>query len=146
MSKKRQSLLWNISGRDIHTGYLFGTMHVRDASAFTFFESVKPYIELCDAYAGEMSLDEAVEKGASNDMFLPNEQSMYDLISSRHFNRLNRSLWRSFQFDLRRYTRLQPMFVMNLIAESLLSNDHPVALHAIPSLSSYHAPKILAEN
>lgn len=52
------NLLWRVSGNGLtQPSYLFGTMHVRDARAFNFSDSVMLALESCDAFAMEAHPD-----------------------------------------------------------------------------------------
>ncbi|WMX13360.1 TraB/GumN family protein [Aureispira sp. CCB-E] len=52
------NLLWRIEGKHLkHPSYLFGTMHVNDARAFNFSDSVMLALERCEAFALEVHPD-----------------------------------------------------------------------------------------
>jgi len=56
--KKTYNLLWRISGKGItKPSYLFGTMHVKDARAFRFSDSVMLALQNCSAFALEVHPD-----------------------------------------------------------------------------------------
>ena len=69
MSKQRKTLLWQIQKPDFSISYLFGTMHVKDAIAYSYFESVQPYIQSASIYAAEMDLDQASSEGTFSGYF-----------------------------------------------------------------------------
>lgn len=128
MSKKRRSLLWEIKGDGIYPGYLFGTMHVKDSIAYTYFEAVKPHIMACDAYVAEMDLDEAEELGQPTDFLLPDGQTLLDFMRPKTFMRLQKSLHKHFGIHLPSFIHFYPLFITNVISEALLSSDHRLAL------------------
>jgi uncharacterized protein YbaP (TraB family) len=128
MSKRRKTLLWQIQKAGFSKSYLFGTMHVKDAIAYSYFKPVQPYIIETDIYAAEMDLDQASNEGQSHDVFLPNGQTLLDYISLKKFEKLRQIILKRFGLDLKNYLRFYPLLTTNLIAETLLSNDYHLAL------------------
>jgi uncharacterized protein YbaP (TraB family) len=56
--RENYQLLWKISGPGVKSpSYLFGTMHVRDARAFDFSDSVLAKVDACKAFAMEVHPD-----------------------------------------------------------------------------------------
>ncbi len=129
MRKVKRSLLWRLTiNENLPPSYLFGTMHVKDRHAYRFFEQVKPFIRQCHFYAGEMNLDEAASLSGFSDSLLPEGQTLLDYISEKRFLKLVAIFQKSFGFDLRHFIRFHPIFIVNLISEAVLSDDHSEAL------------------
>ncbi len=57
-NQENYKLLWKIEGKQLsQPSYLFGTMHVNDARAFSFSDAVMPAIKSCDLFALEVQPD-----------------------------------------------------------------------------------------
>lgn len=128
MSRTRKTLLWEVQYQDAPRSFLFGTMHVRDAVAFSYFEAVKAFILEVDIYAAEMDLNQASQEGQTQDVLIPGGRTLIDYMSIKKFSKLRKILLKSFEIDLNQFIHVHPIFTTNLIAESILSNDHDVAL------------------
>ena len=126
MRKSRKSLLWEID-TDAGSSYLFGTMHVRDQSAYRFVEPVKPFISRCRVYAAEMDLRQAEESSTPEDILLPNT-SIKGLLPPKKYAKLQKILLKAFGFNLNAFHHVQPIVIANLISEQVLSADHHLPL------------------
>lgn len=56
---QENALLWEINKKGYHTSYLFGTIHISDKKVFQFSDKVLINLKNCDAFAGEIILNEA---------------------------------------------------------------------------------------
>lgn len=129
MKSKNKTLLWQINQPDqSQYSYVFGTMHVRDNAAFQHLDFVLKKIQACEAFAIEYHLDEGQIHIPSDFVYLPDGQSLTDFIPAKKYNKLRKSILKSFQIDLDLFKRLQPLFINNLIGERLLSKDQEHAL------------------
>lgn len=62
IDKSQYQLLWEISGNGLSKkSYLFGSMHIRDARAFEFSDSLLAKIDECEAFATEVRIDSIIE-------------------------------------------------------------------------------------
>jgi len=128
MTRTRKTLLWEIQNHDSSRSFLFGTMHVRDAAAFSYFEAVKPFIHEAEIYAAEMDLNQATLEGQLEDALIPGGRTLIDFMSVKKYSKLRKILLKSFEIDLNQFLHVHPLFTTNMIAESILSKDHQEAL------------------
>lgn len=129
MKKKKQSLLWKITHPETKkASYVFGTMHVRDERAFRYKEKVEQKIMDCDVYASEVNLDEMNHAMLMAAMQLPEGQSLSTLLSRKVYQRLNKLFLKWLGMGLTPFDFHQPLFVTNILTESLLSADMPESL------------------
>lgn len=129
MKSKNKTLLWQINQPDqSQYSYVFGTMHVRDNAAFQNLDFVSTKIKECEAFATEYHLDEGQTHLPDDFVYLPNSKSLTDYIPPKKYEKLQKSILKSFQIDLDLFKRLQPLFINNLIGERLLSKDKEQAL------------------
>ena len=124
MNKKKNSLLWKISGKDLPgDSYVFGTMHVSDERAFTFESFVHEKIKECDAFALEFNLETANTNVTAEMMSLPDGLTLESMIRPKKFKKINKRFVRFTGYDLRQFNRSLPMQITNMMAEVVLSKD-----------------------
>jgi len=126
MKEKKKKLLWKMEGAT--PSHLFGTMHVRDQSAFHHSEALQQAIYACSRYAAEFNLAELPQQLDPAIFNLPRGQLLEDWVGQRRFNKLRALLLRALGMDLSWCNRRKPLVVLNLIDEYLLSRDQPIAL------------------
>lgn len=98
-STTESTMLWRISGKGIKTSYLYGTMHVRDARAFDFADSVLVAFGKCESFATEVHPDSLskmmfanFEKSISKRMYLDTDEFFQNAIGSDRYNKLDSRL------------------------------------------------------
>lgn len=124
-------LLWEIKYSNGIVSYLFGTMHVKDKAAFNLVEDLMPYIDNCEAYFGEINLDEASVQITAEDYLMPNMMSLEDLIPAHKLERMEQHLSSIAGFQLKPFYRFFPMITSNQIAESFMSADNELSLDSL---------------
>lgn len=124
MKKKKNSLLWKISGKNFPGySYVFGTMHVSDERAFTYEEMVHEKIKECAAFALEFNLDTADVNATADMMSLPGGDTLESMIRPKKFEKINKRFARLTGYELRYFNRSLPMQITNMMAEIVLSKD-----------------------
>ena len=121
---RNQALLWAVYRDDLIRGYLFGTMHVRDKSAFLFADMISDHIRKCKIYAAEMNLEEVDPKVFIEASRLAPGQTIDSLLGKSKYTKLEHMIRKSFAIDLNLYLHQHPFLISTYIAESILSNDH----------------------
>lgn len=124
------SLLWKVSSIEGKPSYVFGTMHAKDEAAYSHIDLAKQAMYKCADFYTEINLAAASEKMSSRVYMLPETMTLRQLISERHFQRMEQILYRSFGFPLALMNNYLPLIVVNKIAENILSEDRHLALDA----------------
>lgn len=127
----QNAVIWSVSKDSYQPSYLMGTMHVRDVRAFQKYDKAIQIIERCTFFYAEMDLTQAEELQQPKDFFIPDGLNLEDLLGSRKYQKIKRSLDRSFHFNLDLHKHLLPFLISNLIAETILQNDHQQGLDHI---------------
>ena len=79
---KKNTLLYQIEGRNIcGPSYFFGTMHVRDHSAFRGMRRFKECIESADSFAAEFDFQKVDFQAFEKASTLPDASSLADYIN-----------------------------------------------------------------
>jgi len=130
MTKKRSSLLWSISQKDM-VSYIFGTMHVKDYRVHHFTEQIFPYIHKCNAFAAEFHLDEFANANFQSFNLIKDDQRISTLIPEKKFHKIRNSIHKSFGFDLLNFDRVLPLFVLNYISESAMVSSENLSLDSL---------------
>lgn len=124
MKQKKKTLLWRIDHPTLPTSsFVFGTMHVRDRAAFAFLQTVRSYLQTCDALATELPLDEHPAPQLMQSMLLPSGQTLDNYLTPARYQKIRRILWKAFGVDVDQYRRFVPMMLINVLSESLLRKD-----------------------
>lgn len=104
----QNSLLWEITGKPGHkTGYLFGTIHLKDSRVFNFYDSLIPKISACEQFAIEIDPELLVRGTFEMEM---REDSVIDLregAETKEEKDLEDKLEDALGFSLRRMDKKQ---------------------------------------
>ncbi len=125
---RNDALLWSVVNNDEPAAYLFGTMHVRDRSAFHLVDRVLPYLETCAVYAAEMDFRQVNPLEMLEVAQLPEERDLRSYFQTRQYEKLSSMLMRSFGFDLALHKQQHPFLIIASISELLLRQDHLLSL------------------
>jgi uncharacterized protein YbaP (TraB family) len=124
----RNALLWQLFYPDGKESLLFGTMHVRDKSAYRFVDTIKEKILLCNCYYGEIDLNEAGLSIKPEDYMMPSGVSLRELLPKRKYERMQKYLEKIIGIQLENFDMLLPLITINKIAESILTEDEALSL------------------
>ncbi len=128
MKKKKQSLLWQISSSTTSkVSYVFGTMHVRDRSAFHLMPLIEEKIQTCNAFASEFKLDE-IGTNSMDNMRLSKDLTLKDILHPKVYRNLDRLLQSKVGVPIGFFHKHLPLMVSNMLAMQLLSSDMPHSL------------------
>ena len=127
MSSKKTSLLWSIE-KEANVSYLFGTMHVEDYRVHAVTDFVTPYLQQCESFGTEFHLDEMSELDQTNFQYFPNGETLKDHWSDKQYNKFIQSIKKSFQIDVSKFDHMLPIFIVNMISETVLVNSENMPL------------------
>jgi uncharacterized protein len=119
--KLANSLLWEISGRDIlQPSYLFGTMHLLCADDAKLSDSLRYAIENTKQVYFEIDLDNIIETlGAMQYLNMNNNTRLADLLTADEYQRVKEYFKKNkTMLPLSMMERLKPYFITSLISES----------------------------
>lgn len=124
---KKKSLLWKINAAE-SISYIFGTMHVKDQNAFTAIDKALKAISSCTHFYSEIDLDQAKTDIKHEHYLLPEGERISLLLGKRKFDKMHKVVLKSFGVDLGNWDLFLPMIVVNTLTESILREDHSMAL------------------
>jgi len=130
LKKKKKTPFWRLSGANIQgISYLLGTMHLKPPGPKPIWQApFLNYMDLCQVFATEFSLDEVDPVLLRKFSLLPDNQLLSDYLSEKKINKLEKILAKSLGLPLRSLLRMQPLMVINLISEQILAAYHPVSM------------------
>ena len=130
MKNKKKTPFWRLSGANIHgISYLLGTMHLKPPSEKPSWQApFLNYIDLCQVFATEFSLDEVDPVLLRKFSLLPDNQLLSDYLTEKKIKKLEKVLLKSLGLPLRSLLRMQPLMVINLISEQILAEYHPISM------------------
>lgn len=112
----KNSLLWKVTHEAWPAPcYLFGTMHVKDAIAFTHWEKAQARLSEVASFAIEYDLKENQGHEIQAQMRLPDNQKLNDFLSPRLQVRLERVVQRELHLPLSYFQSFKPIFLMNML-------------------------------
>ncbi|MEQ8703537.1 MAG: TraB/GumN family protein [Phaeodactylibacter sp.] len=122
-------MLWSVrQAGPAAASYVFGTMHVKDHQAYTFYDSACTRINECEALALELDLGRIDQEAQARLMQQSPAQSLETLLTARKLEKVRRFFLRVLEVDIYPLRQLSPLLISNLINERLLQEDHPIAL------------------
>ncbi len=129
MKKKKQTLLWKIDGpRLAGSSYLFGTMHVRDKSAFLYRDLVFQKIDACQAFATEFNLEEMQANVPAEIMDLPEDKTLDQILTEKQFQKAQKVVRKITGMELAQFNSSQPILLANLLTARMLCEEMPLSL------------------
>jgi uncharacterized protein len=118
-----KSLLWQISGKNLkHTSYLYGTMHVQDESVFHMEDLVKKHIDICDAFAMEVLLDEVNPVVMQQHLVMKNT-SLKDLLTVEEYALIDTYMKEKLGQGLLMFNKMKPFFLAAQLMQLDMSKD-----------------------
>ncbi len=131
MKKKKKTLLWKLeNSKKDQQSYVFGTMHVRDLRAFKYRDLVESKILECDTYAAEINMEEVDHMLMADSMDLPENQTLSSILKPKNYKKVDKIFKKLVGIPLAHFERSQPLLILNIITERLLSSDMPLSLDA----------------
>jgi uncharacterized protein YbaP (TraB family) len=120
--KKKSSLLWRLDHPDYAaSSYVFGTVHVKAAFAFENLDQVYQAIHDCEAFAAELSLDEAAHLASlSKEVLATPQNHLPTVLSEKKYQKIRAQLLRAVKVDIQRQAFLRPMLLMNMLDEAYM--------------------------
>lgn len=114
-------MLWRIEKTEGSPSYLFGTIHVKANFAFDNLTPVLEALYACQAFAAELSLDEATHHPhlATAALATP-ENHLPTVLSPNKYTKIRAVLKRATQIDIANLVHLRPMLIMNIIDEAFM--------------------------
>jgi len=129
MKKNKQSLLWQIQHQNQQiTSYVFGTMHVKNSTFFSNLDEVYCTIQQADYYAAEYNFKDQASSQNPISFQLPNSKDLTFWLEEKRYKKTQNILQKAFQIDLTLIKKLQPLFIINLITQQILSSNSSVSL------------------
>ncbi|UII31242.1 TraB/GumN family protein [Fulvivirga ulvae] len=120
--EKYYSLLWRIDGNGLKApSYLFGTMHVKDARAFNFSDSVLYAIEKTDYFALELQPDSMLNNVFNK--YFEDDQTFKHLFDDNEYEKLNERFKEEKGFDLDKLNIKNPILIRALLTPSTSRPD-----------------------
>lgn len=124
-----QSLLWKVTGKDLQgTSYLYGTIHIQDQRVFNFDTTVMTALYSCDAFAGELLLDEINPQDVKDCTYLPKGKTISGMMSEANFKKLDSLCKETVGVTAYLFNGMKPFFVMSAFQQSAFSQDQEDAL------------------
>lgn len=113
------SLLWKIEGNGIKKpSYLFGTMHIRDARAFNFSDSVMRSIEKCSAFALEVHPDTMMTdllKGLGDEK---KGKDLSKILSKEDYERVSKEFEEEYGYPMDKLNTKNPYMIRTMLAKA----------------------------
>jgi uncharacterized protein YbaP (TraB family) len=122
-------LLWEISGNGMERpSYLFGTVHLQERKVFGLNEHLFEKMGDCVVYAGELDLDDANRRTASEFLFLPEGTFLEQLYSGDDYARLSEKFRSLTGLDITLFHGFKPVGLLLYFVQSFYSRDATISL------------------
>lgn len=130
-SAQSTSLLWRIEPQaGGHVGYVFGTVHSRDARAYAHQPLAIKAMGACTAVHGELDLVSTATHAQVKpaDLVMPNGTRLSDLYSRRRYARVRKALQQKAAGLGFLLERVKPFYVMAMLSEGQMRADSALVL------------------
>lgn len=119
-----QSLLWKVSGKDLASpSYLYGTIHIQDKRVFQYDSTVVKAFQSCEAFAGELLLDQVDVKAVRASMMMPKGKVLSELLSKDDYRLLDSICKETVGVSVLFMNTTKPFFVMSTIQQMQMPKD-----------------------
>ncbi|BDS12140.1 TraB/GumN family protein [Aureispira anguillae] len=110
------NLLWKIEGNGLkNPSYLFGTMHVNDARAFNFSDSVMLALESCESFALEVHPDSMMQTMFQKLFNAKKNNNLMQVLSDEEYLQLKEKFEKNSQLDLDQINLDNPSILSTII-------------------------------
>ncbi len=99
-------------------------MHVRSSLAHQFIDQIMPFLKGSEVLAAEMDLHQFDQEIMIRGTTLPKGKNLESFFTGHQFEKVSKSILKSFGIDLKMFQTRHPFLVIAAISESLLINDH----------------------
>lgn len=115
--QSQAQLLWEISGNGLEKpSYLYGTIHLSDKRVFDFSPEVMKSFENCDAFAGEMLLDEKDIFKMMNSIFM-NDTTLNDLLDEEKYKIVKEHINNELGMMAMFADKIKPIFISVMLTQ-----------------------------
>ncbi len=130
MKSTKNSLLWQLQKKDgFGSSFVFGTMHIRHLNIIKSQIAVFEKLQSCDAFACEFNLEERQNMHTDHThLNLPDGKSIKEFITEKQYFKLQKIIKKASKIELDHFQHFQPIFITNLLTESILRKDSPYSL------------------
>ncbi len=127
--RKKDSLLWQVSPLEGGpVSYLFGTMHVRDLRAFTWFDLACAHLTQCEVFAAEFDFSQAEPEAIAAAWALPEQTTLEQMLSRRTWKNLAFYAQKKLGVPVETFRHAHPMQVQTALTTGLLREEQSQSL------------------
>ncbi|HKK75065.1 MAG TPA: TraB/GumN family protein [Saprospiraceae bacterium] len=120
-NNRKNSLLWRIAIKGGPPSFVFGTIHVKADFAFENLEPVLQALDSCQAFAAELSLEDAARHPSlAAAVFATPDNHLPTVLSEKKYEKIRALLKRATNMDINQLVRLRPMLMMNILDEAFM--------------------------
>ncbi len=114
-SSSSNGLIWEVSKKDRHKGYIFGTIHLSKSAIQWPSDIIEKLIEECEVYAAEMDLSEKSAVIDGNYQLIPRGNSIMDYVSWKKYAKARDIIFKAYGINIDEFKYLQPILTIHLI-------------------------------
>jgi len=117
------SIFWKVAGNGLEKpSYLYGTVHLIPKSDFFLIDRLEDKFKSCDEIALEVDMDDPGFLTKTQQlMFMPDNQSIKELLDSTEYDRLSEFFKDSLNLQLDQFQRLKPFFLVQFILPKIIN-------------------------
>ena len=120
--KETRSLLWKVEGKEVHTSYVFGTIHLIHQDDYFFTGDMDKAFQACQVLALEFDLEEAMDLSSQMQLFqqafMRNDTTLKDLLSKEDYSTVE-DHFQKMGIPIFFLERVKPMFLTIFSSEDL---------------------------
>ena len=117
------SIFWEVTGNGLQKpSYLYGTVHLIPQPDFFLMDSLEKKFESCQEIVLEVDMDDpGLLTKTQQLMFMPDNQSIKELLDSTEYKKLSAFFKDSLSLSLDQFQRLKPFFLVQFIIPKMIN-------------------------
>ncbi len=128
MKKKKKTALWRLQKEGCPDSFLFGTMHLQDARAYSFIELAENALQKTQCLYTEVSFQDLSNELMIKSQKFPKGQDLSTLLGEKKFKKVRKILLKVYQTDIEPLKEFLPMILVNQLVAKKLNKDQKHSL------------------
>jgi uncharacterized protein len=121
----KNTVLWQISppGAKAPVSYLFGTIHLADQQAFTWYDTAVQHLEQCSCFAAEFDFDDISQASLGAATQLPENQTLETLLRPGVWKKLKQFASTRLGLEPDHILHMHPFLLSNALTATMSASD-----------------------
>ncbi|MEM6830466.1 MAG: TraB/GumN family protein [Bacteroidota bacterium] len=121
---EKPSLLWEVTGNNIQTSYLYGSIHILPKADYEMKEKVVSAFEKADQVVLELDMDQpGLQMAIMKHMQMKEGMTLDQLFSSEDYAKVDKEVKAALGVGLENFNTFKPFFLISLLTAKLMGKE-----------------------